>query len=228
VKRLLIALAGLATVLSAADVPRIAADATVQAVPPPGGRPDDPDDNEEPPVVPHGLHFRWPAPAATLLTYIAAPVLPLEVVNLDEVSYRLQVRTREDAGSLQTRRISQPIFVTIAARSSTTIPIRFGAQLPAELTHSGMFAAFVAACPADGDRCIAGGSDPLFFHQEHGTFVVYGEEVLCRQFSCGALRVTGASPERGTWRVMGGGALLGARVHEEPDATEPEIVGGGR
>ena len=156
------------------------------------------------------------------------PVLPLEVVNLDEVSYRLQIRTREDAGSLQTRRVSQPILLTLAARSSTTVPIRFGTRLPSELTHSGMFAAFVAACPATGGRCISGGSEPLFFHQEHGTFVVYGEDVLCRQFSCGALRIAVASPERGTWRVMGGGALLGARVHEEADTAEPEIAGGGR
>jgi hypothetical protein len=225
VRRLLITLAGLSTLLAAGDLPRLAADATVQTVRVPHGRPGD---NDEPRVAPHGLHFRWPAPAATLLTRIAAPVLPLEVVNLDDVSYRLQIRTREDAGSLQTRRVGEPVLATIAARSSTTIPIAFGAELPAELTHSGMFAAFVAACPTTGGRCIAGTSDPLFFHQVRGTFVVYGEDVLCRRFSCGALRAAGARPERGTWRVMGGGALLGARVHEEPDITEPEIVGGGR
>jgi hypothetical protein len=179
--------------------------------------------------VPHGLHFRWPAPAATLLTRIAEPVLPLDVVNLDDVSYLLQIRTREDAGSLQTRRVGPPILVTIAARSSATIPIGFGAELPAELTHSGMFAAFVVACPATttGGRCIAGGSEPLFFHQERGTFVVYGEAVLCQRYSCGALRVKVAGPERGTWRVMGGGALRAARVREEPDTTDPEIVPGG-
>jgi hypothetical protein len=224
VKRLLIALAGLSTVLAAGDLPRGAAEATVQTQPPPRDRPDD---NEEPPVAPHGLHFRWPAPAATLLTRIAEPVLPLDVVNLDDVAYLLQIRTREDAGSLQTRRVSQPILVTIAARSSATIPIGFGAQLPEELTHSGMFAAFVVACPATAGRCIAGGSEPLFFHQERGTFVVYGEDVLCQRFSCGALRVKVAAPERGTWRVMGGGALRTARVREEPDTTDPEIVPGG-
>ena len=223
-KRLLIALAGLSTVLAAGDLPRLAAEATVQTAPQP---PDRPDDNEEPPVAPHGLHFRWPAPAATLLTRIAEPVLPLGVLNLDDVSYVLQIRTREDAGSLQTRRVSEPTLITIAARSSATIPIGFGAELPAELTHSGMFAAFVVACPVTGGRCIAGGSEPLFFHQERGTFVVYGEDVLCQRFFCGALRVKVARPEKGTWRVMGGGALLAARVREEPDSTEPEIVPGG-
>ena len=223
-KRLLIALAGLSTVLAAGDLPRGAAEATVQAEPPPRDRPDD---HEEPPVAPHGLHFRWPAPAPTLLTRIAEPVLPLDVVNLDDVAYLLQIRTREDAGSLQTRRVSQPILVTIAARSSTTIPIGFGAELPADVTHSGMFVAFVVACPASGGRCIAGGSEPLFFHRERGTFVVYGEDVLCQRFSCGALRVKVAGPEKGTWRVMGGGALRAARVREEPDSTDPEIVPGG-
>lgn len=223
-KRLLIALAGLSTVLAAGDLPRLAAEATVQTAPPP---PDRLDDNEEPPVAPHGLHFRWPAPAATLLTRIAEPVLPLGVLNLDDVSYVLQIRTREDAGSLQTRRVSEPTLITIAARSSATIPIGFGAELPGELTHSGMFAAFVVACPVTGGRCIAGGSEPLFFHQERGTFVVYGEGVLCQRFFCGALREKVARPEKGTWRVMGGGALLAARVREEPDSTEPEIVPGG-
>ncbi len=223
-KRLLIALAGLSTVLAAGDVPRGAAEATVQTGHSPRDRPDD---DEEPPVAPHGLHFRWPAPAATLITRIAEAVLPLDVMNLDDVSYLLQIRTREDAGSLQTRRVSQPILVTIAARSSATIPIGFGAQLPAELTHSGMFAAFVVACPATGGRCIAGGSEPLFFHQERGTFVVYGEDVLCQRYSCGALGVKVAGPEKGTWRVMGGSALRAARVREEPDTTEPEIVPGG-
>jgi hypothetical protein len=224
VKRLLIALAGLSTVMAAGDLPRGAAEATVQTEPPPRDRPDD---NEEPPVTPHGLHFRWPSPAATLLTRIAEPVLPLDVVNLDDVSYVLQIRTREDAGSLQTRRVSQPILITIFSRSSATIPIGFGAELPAELTHSGMFAAFVVACPASGGRCIAGGSEPLFFHQERGTFVVYGEDVLCQRFFCGALLEKVARPEKGTWRVMGGGALLAAHVREEPDTTEPEIVPGG-
>jgi hypothetical protein len=225
-RRLLIALAGLSAVLAASDLPRGAVEATAQAVPPPQ---QGLDDRDEPPVAPHGLHFRWPAPAATLFTRIAEPVLPLDVVNLDDVSYLLQIRTREDAGSLQTRRVSQPTFHTIAARGAATIPVRFGARLPAELTHSGMFAAVVAACPATAGRCVAGGSEPLFFHHERGTFVVYGEDVLCQRFSCGALRVAVAGPERGTWRVMGGGALLGARVREEPDTTEPEIVtGGGR
>jgi hypothetical protein len=155
--------------------------------------------------------------------------LPLGVVNLDAVSYRLEIRTREDAGSLQTRRLSQPTLLTIAARGSATIPIRFAARLPAELTHSGMFAASVVACPATGGRCIAGGSEPLFFHPERGTFVVYGEDVLCQQFFCGALLATVAAPEPGTWRVMGGSPLLSARVREEPDTTEPESVqGGGR
>ena len=225
-RRLLIALAGLSTVLAASDLPRSTAVATAQAVPLPQ---EEPDGGDEPPVAPHGLHFRWPAPAATLFTRIAEPVLPLDVVNLDDVSYRLQIRTREDAGSLQTRRVGQATLLTIAARGSATIPIRFGARLPAELTHSGMFAAVVAACPATGGRCVAGGSEPLFFHQERGTFVVYGEDVLCQRFFCGALGVAVAAPESGTWRVMGGGALLGARVREEPDTTEPEIVtGGGR
>jgi hypothetical protein len=224
VKRLLIALAGLSTVLVAGDLPSATIAATVQA----GPRQDTSDDQEEPPVAPHGLHFRWPAPAATLLTRVAAPVLPLDVVNLDDVSYRLQIRTREDAGSLQTRRVSQPTLVTIAARGSARIPVRFGAQLPAELTHSGMFTAFVVACPDTGGGCVAGGSEPLFFHPDGGTFVVYGEDVLCRQFACGALRVTVAAPESGTWRVMGGGALLGARVREESDTSEPELAGGER
>ncbi len=223
-KRLLIALAGLSTVLAAGDLPRGAAEATVQTQ---AALQNSSGDNEEPPVAPHGLHFRWPVPAATLLARIAQPVLPLHVTNLDDVSYVLQVRTREDAGSLQTRRVGEPTIVTIAARSSAKIPIGFGAELPTELTHSGMFTAFVVACPATGGRCIAGGSEPLFFHQEPGMFVVYGEDVLCRQFSCGALREAVASPERGTWRVMGGGPLLGARVHEEPDTTEPESVTGG-
>ena len=223
-KRLLIALAGLSTVLAAGDLPRSAAEATVQTKPPLRARPDD---NEEPPVAPHGLHFRWPAPAATLLTRIAEPVLPLDVVNLDNVAYVLQIRTREDAGSLQTRRISEPTFVTVAARSSARIPIGFGAELPAELTHSGMFSAFVVACPATGGRCIAGASEPLFFHQELGRFFVYGEDVLCKRFACGALRRKVARPEKGTWRVMGGGALRAVRVREEPDTTEPEIVPGG-
>jgi hypothetical protein len=224
VKRLLIALAGLSTVLAAGDLPRGAAETTVQTAPPPEDRPDD---NEEPPVAPHGLHFRWPAPAATLLTRIPEPVLPLGVLNLDDVSYLLQIRTREDAGTLQTRRVGEPTLITIAARSSATIPIRFGAEVPAELTHSGMFAAFVVACPVSGGRCIAGGSEPLFFHQERGTFVVYGEDVLCERFFCGALRVKVARPEKGTWRVMGGGALRGAPIREEPDITQPEIVPGG-
>ena len=223
-KRLLIALAGLSTVLAAGDLPRGAAEATLQTQ---ATLQDSSGDNEEPPVAPHGLHFRWPAPAATLLTRVAEPVLPLDVVNLDDVAYVLQIRTREDAGSLQTRRVSEPVLATIAARGSAKIPIGFGAGSPAEQTHSGMFTAFVVACPATGGRCIAGGSEPLFFHQEPGMFVVYGEDVLCRRFSCGALRVKVAGPEKGTWRVMGGGPLLAARVHEEPDTTEPESVTGG-
>ena len=48
-----------------------------------------------------------------------------------------------------------------------------------------------------------------------------------QRFFCGALGVKVARPEKGTWRVMGGGALLAARLREEPDTTEPEIVPGG-
>ena len=109
-KRLLIALAGLSTVLAAGDLPRGAAEATVQTQAALQNRSGD---NEEPPVAPHGLHFRWPVPAATLLARIAQPVMPLHVTNLDDVTYVLQVRTREDAGSLQTRRLSEPTIVTI-------------------------------------------------------------------------------------------------------------------
>ena len=118
-KRLLIALAGLSTVLAAGDLPRGAVEATLQTQ---ATLQDSSGDNEEPPVAPHGLHFRWPAPAATLLTRVAEPVLPLDVVNLDDVAYVLQIRTREDAGSLQTRRVSEPVLATVAARGSAKTP----------------------------------------------------------------------------------------------------------
>ena len=138
----------------------------------------------------------------------------------------LEVRTIEDAGSQQTRRVGQPLRDTLVAPFRLEIPITFAATSLTAMTHSGMFVAVVKAC-ATGSRCLTGTSEPLFFHPDGGGYLVYDEAGLCRFFRCGAL-TGGDTAERGTWRVMGGGPLPAAPSREEPGQESPNpVVDGG-
>ena len=180
-----------------------------------------PDDDEHEPVKPHGIELRWPSPSATFFARIDPPELPLRLVNRDAVAYAVAVQVLEDAGSLQTRRIGPPAFVTLPPGGTATAAIAFDeAVLLADLTHSGMVVALVTACPAGGGACVNAASDPLFFHRQGREHLVYGERVLCKRFGCGALQSRG-KPEPGTWRVLGGGPLHGVAVEEE-NTPEPE------
>jgi hypothetical protein len=184
------------------------------------------DDNEHGAVEPHGIEINWVWPAKTPGARLATPWMTLELRNIDPVLYEIQVRTLEDAGSLQSRRVSDPVRTTLFARDSLELPISFGADLRGDFTHSGMVVAVVTACPMDGG-CITGTSAPLYFHPDGGGFLIYDEALLCRRFRCGAL----AEPvraERGTRRVMGGGPLHEVPSQEESDDEDDDrVVDGG-
>jgi hypothetical protein len=173
------------------------------------------------------IKINWILPAATGLLQVYAPTIRLELLGLHvKTPLEVEVRTLEDAGSMQSRRVGKPIRETLVAPHRLEIPISFGADLPVCMTHSGMVVAVVRACEIGGG-CITGTSEPLFFHPDGGGFLVYDEQVLCQRFGCGAL-TGGGSPERGTWRVMGGGPLHAAPSREETaDEDDDRTVDGG-
>lgn len=173
------------------------------------------DDQEAVPL--HGIEMDWTGgdPDASFYAELGAPSLSLRLVNHDRASYTVLVRTLEDAGSLQTRRTNSPATVTLAAGGEQVVTVRFGAGVSLDrLTHSGLVAVSIQACPTTGGPCIGGTSEPLFFHGSAGRVVVYGESVLCGRFRCGDLNGTGEI-EKGTWRVLGGGPLYDAVASDE-------------
>jgi len=176
------------------------------------------DDGEA--VAASGIEMQWAAatgPAASFYAELAEPVLSLRLVNHDRVGYTVLARTLEDAGSLQTRRTGAPFTATLAAGGTQDLTVRFGGAGLTGLTHSGLVAVIVEACPAQG-ACVRGASDPLFFHASAGRVLVYGEGVLCSRFRCGDLSGTTAV-EPGTWRALGGGPLHNLSADEETAAT---------
>lgn len=185
------------------------------------------DDDEHGPFEPHGIELRWPAGSRTLFATLAQPSLGLRLVNLDPVAYAVVLTPLEDAGSLQTRRLGEPIAATLPPRGKGELTIRFGAGLPRTLSHSGMVVALLTACPQDGGPCLNGASDPLFFHPQGDRWLVYGERVLCKRFRCGALAQKNVKLERGDWRVLGGGPLHAVASREEPDHEDEGFVDGG-
>jgi len=182
------------------------------------------------PEKPSGIEMRWLVDAGARPVALADPVVKLRLTNLDPVAWAVSVGPLEDAGSLQTRRIGQPASAILPAHGSIELPIRFGKEIPGEFTHSGLIVALLTACPEGKGACTNGASEPLFFHPDgrSGGLLVYDERVLCESFGCGDLR-SRVKPERGTWRVLGGGPLLGATVQEEPetDAKDDVVVEGG-
>lgn len=172
------------------------------------------------------IRIKWLLPASSPVRVFGRSVrLELQGSGL-ATPHDVEVRTIEDAGSQQTRRVGQPLRDTLVAPFRLEIPITFAATAAATLTHSGMFVAVVKAC-ATGSRCLTGTSEPLFFHPDGGGHLVYDETGLCRFFSCGAL-AGGETAERGTWRVMGGGPLHAAPSREEPGQESPNpVVNGG-
>jgi len=189
-----------------------------------------PYEKEHGPVTPHGITINWVgAPTETFFAELGVPVVSLRLVNLDRVAYVVRARSREDAGSLQTRRVNAPVSITLPAGGRKDLAVHFAAGTSALFTHSGMVMVEIEACPAPGGACIGGASYPLFFHPVGRRFLVYGEKVLCQRFRCGALAGQTA-PERGTWRVMGGGPLHATAVSEEPPSDEDRaerVVDGG-
>jgi hypothetical protein len=185
------------------------------------------DDEEHGPFEPHGIELSWPAGSRTLFARLAEPSLRLRLVNLDPVAYAVVLAPLEDAGSLQTRRLGEPISATLPPRGQVELTLRFGAGLPRTLSHSGMVVALLNACPLGGGPCLNGASDPLFFHPQGDRWLVYGERVLCKRFRCGALAQKNVKLERGDWRVLGGGPLHAVTSREEPDHEDDGFVDGG-
>jgi hypothetical protein len=173
------------------------------------------DDLESVPL--NGIALDWTGgdPDASFYAELSAPSLSLRLVNHDRAGYTVLVRTLEDAGSLQTRRISPPSTITLAAGGEQVVTVRFGAGVSFDqLTHSGMVTVSIQACPSQGGPCVGGTPEPLFFHGAAGRVVVYGESVLCGRFRCGDLYGTG-EVEKGTWRALGGGPLQGIVASDE-------------
>lgn len=180
------------------------------------------DDQEE--IAANGIEILWVSPsgatvpAASFYAELAEPSMTLRLVNHDRVAYTVTTRTLEDAGSLQTRRTGTPATATLAAGGTQNLAVRFGGANLAGLTHSGLVAVMLQACPTSGGPCVPGASDPLFFHAAAGRVRVYGESVLCSRFRCGDLAGT-SEIEPGTWRVLGGGPLHGVATDEETVPT---------
>lgn len=166
------------------------------------------------------IQINWLLPASPVRVY--APMVQIELLGIHvSTSMDVEVRLIEDAGTLQSRRVSEPVRDTLIAPYQLRMSVAFAEKLPDQMTHSGMVVAVVRACPPRG-RCLTGTSAPLFFHPDEGGFLVYDERALCAYFRCGDLRGT-AAQQRGTWRVMGGGPLHAVTSREEP-ADEPETV----
>ena len=182
----------------------------------------DPDDGSG------GIVMEWLLELGKAPASLKEPVIVLRLINFDDsVSYMGAIRTLEDHGSLQSRRVAEPFFVEIPAGGSVEVPIRFATKLPRELSHSGLVVAMLTACPFDQRSCTNGASEPIFFHPGTGGTLVYNERQLCERFGCGDLRRTGTA-EPGTWRVLGGGPLHRVKVNEDPEEHGDErIVDGG-
>jgi hypothetical protein len=190
-----------------------------------------PDDNEHEPVAAHGIQMAWPW-KPTFTARLEEPEILVKILNRDPVAYAVAIRVLEDAGTQQSRRIGPPLTATLAPGASLDLPVRFDGTLPLQpLTHSGLVVALLTACPVGGGPCVNGASEPLFFHRQGGRRVVYGEQVLCSRFHCGALLAqggpAGGKPEPGTWRVMGGGPLHVAPLDEEPGGEDERTIDGG-
>jgi len=180
-----------------------------------------------PAVMKSAIRMTWLLPANPVHLSGRDVRLQLEGVGLT-MPYDVEIRTLEDAGSLQTRRLGQPLRDTLVAPFRLDVPVAFGATAPSQMTHSGMFVAVLKACTTAGG-CLTGTSEPLFFHPDGLGHVVYDETGLCAMFHCGALK-GGETAERGTWRVMGGGPLHSAPSREEPgtDGGNVTVDGGQR
>ncbi|MGH9239568.1 MAG: hypothetical protein ACRD3G_16120 [Vicinamibacterales bacterium] len=186
-------------------------------------------DEEGHTVEPSGLAVGWALPPSPrVAARLETPWLTLVLRNLDAAIYDVQVRTLEDAGTMQSRRVSDPVETTVVERGEHRLALVFATVLPAQLTHSGMVVAVLRACPRNGGACLTGTSPPLFFHLDGGEYLVYDEELLCRSYNCGALEER-VRPEQGTWRVMGGGPLVDVPSREEPDEGDDDdvVVDGG-
>jgi hypothetical protein len=173
------------------------------------------------------IRINWLLPSTPVRLFV--PAIRLELAGMGLTApMELEVRSIVDGGTLQSRRVTPAVHDTLVAPYRIEIPLRFDAGVATQTTHSGMIVAVVKACASDG-RCLIGTSPPRFFHADSGGFLVYDEKGLCQFFGCGALGSPG-TPERGTWRVMGGGPLHAVPSREEPggEVEVPVVAGGER
>ena len=165
-------------------------------------RPEVDEDREHEVQAPHGVSAAWAVPADEALE-LAVPNVGLKLENNDGIDYLVSVRAHGDTGSYRSRVRGGESETLLRAGSARELTMTVAGRDLEGMEHSGQLRISFDACPVDGGECLAGTTDPIFFHEQDGMTLVYGESVLCAQFGCGDLR-GGTAHEPGTMRVLGG------------------------